>query len=114
MGTLAYMSPEQIRADKVDHRTDIWAVGIVLHELTWGEHPLAPFGPGWIRSLFEFDVPLPQSIGSPEASALANVITQCLKKRRDERMATAEELLAVLEKIADDARSPAYHVSSNA
>ena len=42
VGTVPYMSPEQWGADEVDHRTDLWAVGIILFKMVAGKHPLAP------------------------------------------------------------------------
>lgn len=96
MGTLRYMSPEQVCAKAVDQRSDIWAVGILLYELSCGEHPLAPFRSGWHRKLIDLDEPF--SPVNCDNRGLAEVITRCLQKRRDERMETAEELLAALEK----------------
>ena len=43
VGTLPFMSPEQLRSGPIDHRSDIWAVGIMLYQMVAGRHPLDPF-----------------------------------------------------------------------
>ncbi|MEM9491978.1 MAG: serine/threonine-protein kinase, partial [Myxococcota bacterium] len=59
MGTLPYMSPEQWGAGDVDERSDLWAVGILLWELTCGRHPLDPFTRERMTSVARLDVPIP-------------------------------------------------------
>lgn len=102
-GTLRYMSPEQIRGEIVDQRADLWAAGILLHELAFGEHPLTPFPAGWPQTFVQFDVPNADRVDG--GAGLNEVIGRCLKKRLEERMATASELLEALEKIARDGDS---------
>jgi serine/threonine protein kinase len=100
-GTLLYMSPEQLRAEDVDHRSDIWAVGVILHELITGRHPFAPLVPGGLRSMLDLDAPLPclEPAGSLPV-ALADLVHKCLRKRREERFSTTRELAIALEKVA--------------
>jgi serine/threonine protein kinase len=59
VGSGYYMSPEQRRADDVDHRADLWAVGMILYELCAGRHPLR--GPAWrnLAEVADLDVPMP-------------------------------------------------------
>ncbi|WP_437737607.1 nSTAND1 domain-containing NTPase [Sorangium sp. So ce1335] len=97
MGTLPYMSPEQWRGRGIDQSSDIWAVGIMLHELVLGAHPLAPVS---MESLLRVVIPdeeMPE-VGArhPELGALAAIIDRCLCKRKAERFASAEELLSEL------------------
>ncbi|MGE0549904.1 MAG: protein kinase [Kofleriaceae bacterium] len=104
VGTPMYMAPEQHRGDAVDHRADIWAFGLILHELVTGQHPLAPRG--------EPDDDAIRSVGDPDrtmptaASALASLpyelvalIDRCLAKNPGDRFGDARELLEALEAI---------------
>jgi serine/threonine protein kinase len=98
MGTVGYASPEQlVDASKVDHRTDLWAVGVILYELLTfhkpfeapGEHPLAVG-----RKVCE-EPPASPSYEIPEP--LWNVVLRCLEKEPVKRFASAGEMAQSLE-----------------
>ncbi|MGK3966612.1 protein kinase [Sorangium sp. So ce1667] len=97
IGTLPYMSPEQWRGREIDQSSDIWAVGIMLHEIVLGTHPLAPCSRMDLLSVPVLDEPMP-AVGAshPEVGAIGAIIDRCLKKSKAERYASAEELLAEL------------------
>ena len=96
-GTLAYMAPEQFRAMKVDHRCDLWAFGIILHELLFDRHPLADADKDPITALADFELPVPAVTEC--GPAMANLINGCLKKRADDRIGSAFEVVAALEEM---------------
>ncbi|MDI1447003.1 protein kinase [Polyangium sp. 6x1] len=100
VGSPPYMSPEQLLGKGIDPRADVWAVGIMLHELLTGAHPLDPFSFARLSEVLDLDVPMP-SIHEKRADlgALGDVVDRCLKKRKDERMGSAKELLAELEAL---------------
>jgi hypothetical protein len=102
VGTLPYMSPEQLGADEVDHRSDLWAVGIMLFEMLAGKHPLDPISQGTLfAAAAALDEPMP-SIGNEVPGLpdrLVHAIDRCLAKRKAERFATAAELLDELEPL---------------
>jgi pimeloyl-ACP methyl ester carboxylesterase len=101
LGTLAYMSPEQASGEKqVDHRTDLWALGVVLYEMLAGRRP---FAQDTIAALFHavqaLD-PLPLIEIRPEVSpALQQLVTRLLQKQRDQRYPDAAALLEALDSV---------------
>jgi serine/threonine protein kinase len=101
VGTIPYMSPEQITAGAVDHRSDIWACGIILFEMVTGFHPLAPATRRDIeRAARDLDAPMPGAGAAlPGLGKLAGIIDRCLIKRAEHRAATAAQLLAELEAL---------------
>ncbi|WP_437730199.1 nSTAND1 domain-containing NTPase [Sorangium sp. So ce1335] len=100
LGTPRYMSPEQLRGWDIDARTDLWAVGIMLHELVTGAHPLDPFSAGRLVEIMNLDIPMPSaSERRPDVGALDALIDRCLRKRNSERIGSARELLAELEAL---------------
>ncbi|WP_437754828.1 nSTAND1 domain-containing NTPase [Sorangium sp. So ce1389] len=106
IGTLPYMSPEQLLGADIDARTDLWAVGIMLHELLTGEHPLDPFSRARLSDVMNLGAPMP-GLGArrPDLGALGAVVDRCLKKRKAERMGSARELLAELEALLPSGRT---------
>jgi serine/threonine protein kinase len=101
IGTLAYMSPEQWLGAGVDHRTDIWAVGIILYKLVTGKHPLEPLRDRQLIVTGILDEPMPSVRGEcPDLpDELAAVIDQCLIKDKARRMPSAHRLLDALEPL---------------
>jgi serine/threonine protein kinase len=84
LGTGPYMSPEQWGAGSVDHRSDIWAVGILLAELVLGRHPLAPLLITALRAIPDLDTRMPSlREDRPDLGKLASIIDRCLIPRRD-------------------------------
>jgi serine/threonine protein kinase len=100
MGTPQYMSPEQWGIGvEIDHRTDIWAVGIMLFKMLVGQHPLAPLeGTQLVVTAF-LDQPMPRirDVAPSVPQALAEVVDKCLQKRKEDRYPTAKALLEALE-----------------
>jgi len=101
VGTLPYMSPEQLGSDEVDHRSDLWAVGIILFEMLAGKHPLDPLTQGKLFGAAASDEPMPslRDAGAGVPDRLVAVVEKCLAKKKAARYATAAELLADLEPL---------------
>jgi eukaryotic-like serine/threonine-protein kinase len=102
MGTLAYLSPEQSRGEKVDHRTDIFSLGVVLYEMVTGTRPFS----GETRSA-TLDAILnrePEPVAT-EHPGLEYVIKRSLAKDREARYQTAREMRAVMQRLAQESDS---------
>ena len=110
IGTLPYMSPEQLRGGDVDARSDIWAMGIILWELALGRHPLAPVTRAQLESVRDLQFPMPSmAAANPDLAALAAIVDRCLEKSSTSRIPTAGALLAALESLAAATPSDAGH-----
>ncbi len=101
MGTVAYFSPEQARGEAdIDHRTDLYALGVILFELCSGQLPFSAQNPVDMirqvldvtpRSLLELHPGLPMELNL--------IVQKALRKNRDERFQTAGEMLEILESL---------------
>lgn len=100
LGTAAYMSPEQARGEDVDHRSDIWSVGVVLYEMLTGELPFnGEYEQAILYSIMN-EVPNPvRSIRSEVPIELERIVFKMLEKDPDRRYQNAEWLLRGLEAV---------------
>ena len=89
-GTLAYMAPEVLQGRGADVRSDVWALGVVLHEMTAGRSPFERQTDSDLAAAILRDAPAPLPSGTP--SALARIIERCLAKEPDQRPARAGEV----------------------
>lgn len=97
MGTPEYMSPEQLESHRVDARSDVYSLGIVLYELATGQLPFTGDTPLSVALKHRTELPAPPRSLRPEVPAwLERVILKCLEKDRGHRYQTAGELAAEL------------------
>jgi TolB-like protein len=96
-GTVAYMSPEQVRGDAVDSRTDLWSLGVVLHEMLTGVRPFRGDGDRMLREAILHAAPeLAAKQRSEVPAPLARVVERLLRKDPGSRYGSAAEVLADL------------------
>jgi len=99
-GTLPYMSPEQLRGEFADRRTDIWAMGAVLYELATGKRPFPEtHGPMLINAILNQEPELPRKVNPLVSEGLESVIWKSLRKNRAERYQSVGELEEDLERL---------------
>ncbi|MGQ0735875.1 MAG: protein kinase domain-containing protein [Acidobacteriota bacterium] len=115
MGTGPYMSPEQVQGGDVDHRTDIFSLGVVLHEMATGRRPFdSGSAAGLFASILRDPAP-PVTEARPDLpAALADVIQRCLEKDAGRRFQTARDLSGALAHARDAAERSGSGASSSA
>jgi eukaryotic-like serine/threonine-protein kinase len=99
MGTPLYMSPEQMQSTKdVDARTDIWALGAILHELLAGQAPFfADTMPELVVKIMSADPPSVRAVRQDVPQAVEAVIRKCLQRERTARFQNVADLAVALE-----------------
>ena len=103
LGTVAYMSPEQVRARALDGRTDLFSFGIVLYEMSTGKLPFQGASSGLItEAILNRDPVAPIQVNPDISPALQEVIRRALEKDRDLRYQSAADMRAELQRIKRD------------
>ncbi|MGA9259324.1 MAG: protein kinase [Candidatus Sulfotelmatobacter sp.] len=93
MGTPAYMSPEQTSGRPLDHRTDIFSLGVLLHEMATGRRPFDGSSSAELVSAILRDNPPPVTDARPDLpSDLARIVRRCLEKDPRHRLQTARDV----------------------
>jgi serine/threonine protein kinase/cytochrome c-type biogenesis protein CcmH/NrfG len=101
-GTVPYMAPEQIRGEAVDARTDLFALGIVLYELSTGQRPFAGRTAAMISSAILRDDPMPlQGIRPDLPGEFGRLVSRCLEKNPRDRAQAALDVYNELRRLKE-------------
>ena len=103
LGTAAYMSPEQVRGQPVDGRTDVWALGVVLWEMLAGKPLFKGENLAAVVHAVQQEEPAPLVQVRPEVPAdLVKVVERALAKKAEQRYQSVDELLSDLQAVQDE------------
>jgi len=117
MGTLKYMSPEQWGIGiEIDHLSDIWACGVMLHRMICGRHPLHPLDGNQLVVTAMLELPMPSMAeaappGTPRE--LIQAVDRCLLKLKEQRWPTATELMRAIEPFLPGRRSTELQIDES-
>jgi eukaryotic-like serine/threonine-protein kinase len=112
VGTVGYMSPEQVTGGAVDHRTDIFAFGAVVYEMLTGRRAFGRASSAeTIAAILREDVPeVPATAGVPQP--LERILRRCLEKKPAERFHSAHDVGIALEALLDRSSTPSAPVAA--
>jgi TolB-like protein/Flp pilus assembly protein TadD len=106
IGTVPYMSPEQLRGQQVDHRSDIFSLGILLYEMASGRRPFSGATKTDVMSSILRDTPRPLAEMKPDLPPqLGRIIAQCLEKEPEDRYHSAKDIRNALRGLRKEVES---------
>src|SRR3989338_3476592 len=106
LGTVPYMSPEQARGEKGDHRTDIWSLGVVLYEMVAGGLPFqSAYSEAIVYSILNEEPPPLTSLRSDVPMELERLAKKAMQKERTDRYQRADEILTDLRTLKRELES---------
>ena len=106
VGTVGYMSPEQLRRQAIDHRSDIFALGAILHEMVTGKRTFRkPTSVDTISAILNEEPPSITGVAPNTPPALQRIVQRCLEKNREQRFQSASDLAFALEALSDSANT---------
>lgn len=108
LGTVGYMSPEQVRGQNADHRSDIFAFGAILYEMVTGRPPFRkPTKTETMTAILNEDPPSLSQISTSTPPGLQRIVHRCLEKNPEQRFHSAHDLAFALEALSDSGSSMA-------
>lgn len=106
LGTLRYMSPEQARGHQLDHRSDIFSLGVVLYEMVTGQLPFTGATPLDTLHAIAFEETRPVTALRPNLSpSLQRIVTRCLRKQPKDRYESAKDLAGDIKTVQREVES---------
>ena len=106
MGTVGYMSPEQVRGQSTDHRADIFAFGAILYEMLAGKRAFQkPTSPETMSAILNEDPPGISQVTTNIPPAMHRVVHRCLEKNPEQRFQSASDLAFALDALSDSGGS---------
>ena len=105
VGTAGYMSPEQVRGEVVDHRSDIFSLGVILHEMITGAQPFRRASSVETMNAILHEEPAPLPPETP--AAFVRIIQHALEKKPSNRFQTAKDFAFAIEALSDSSVAPA-------
>jgi eukaryotic-like serine/threonine-protein kinase len=114
MGTAGYMSPEQVRGQPVDHRTDIFAFGAILYEMLAGKRAFQrSTSAETMTAILNDDPPSISQIVQATPPGLQRVVHRCLEKSPEQRFHSASDLAFALEALSDSGSAPVVAITQS-